>query len=417
MTALLALLLGMQGEPQIERIDRLAGDVNRPLLWAPLKVTVSCSNEFSGDLVAVSGFGFSVARRIVVKPGGRVEVLLPSLDPVEIRAGKTAVKMPRDFVRTDRLVIVDERLPYAAELSSTEKIHFQKISPEDLRATLPRGLLEAADLVLVKEPMGSALVAPAREEAEKAVSALMHPPASLELVDRGAWLTAPRAGWVPTKKSWTLFFATTYLFAAFLALGVVVKRFPRSGLACVGVVAVAGIAGYGVVFPRSPMWITGQALEVVTPVGEAVEHRVWFIQSTAELPSERIGFPVLVKPLFSSMAGAEDPFVIRVEEQGCDVEGLKLMAARPVCFGGSKSRAPSMRIPDGGPAPFGGAVVVRDGQPAGDNARSPEFEAWRRFVGEAGVFGSPAVVAKPSSISSSAADVLERPPIFIQRFR
>jgi hypothetical protein len=435
MIAALALLLALQGDPRIEKVERLVGNVNRPLLWTPLKVTLTSASDFSGDVVARSGFGFSVARGVKIKAGGSEVVLLPAIDPAEVAAGKSTYRMPRAFVRPDLIVLVDARLPYAGDLVTTEKILYQRIAPEDLEKTMSRGLLEAADLILVREPMGTGIVAATREEAEKAVAAAREHPPALEVVDRAIWPLAPQQSWVPTKKDWALYFVTVYAFAAFVALAVLAKRFPRFGLASVAGVAVLGIAGYWV-FPRSQMWIVGQAVEVVPPAGEAREHRLWFLQSALEVTAAEINFPRLVKPVFASMAGTDDSFTIRVGEKGCAVEGLRLLPGRPACFGGAEPGAASLRLTDRVTRPLNGAVLASGARmrfigdlPAGaavpadvgEGSVPPgtSFDAWKRFVGSDGLFG---IVGRDERAaahvkSSDLVDEHERPAIFIQRFK
>src|SRR6185295_9947182 len=258
-------------------------------------------------------------------------------------------------------VVVDSRLVYAEELASTDRIFYQRMDPRDLEETLGRGLLEAADLVLVKEPMNGGVVAATRQDAENAVAALGEPPPSVELVDRSAWTAAPRGGWVPAKRDWMLYFATVYAFAGFVSLAVIARRFPKFGLVAVAAVAVLGIGGYGL-FPRGQMWAVGQALEWVPPAGDAREHRFWFLQSATDLELAKVEFPRLVKPVFPSMAGAEEPFVIRVEGEGCSVEGLRLGPERPACFGGGKGKVPSMRVSGTLPQPLRDAVLIRGGK-------------------------------------------------------
>jgi hypothetical protein len=409
MTAVLALLLALQGDPQIEKVERLIGNVRRPLLWAPLKVTLTSASDFSGDVVATSRFGFSVARRVTLKAGGRDEVLLPALDAEEVQAGKTRFKLTGAPVNPDRIVLVDARLPYAGDLVSTNEVFIQRIAAEDLEKTLPRGLLEAADLVLLKDGPGT--VAPTRADAERAIAALKEHPPSLEAVDGPLWMNAPPSGWVPAKRTWTLFFATTYVFAAFVALVVLAKRFPKFGLACVGGVALLGIAGYWQ-FPRGQVWIVGQAATLLPPAGAAQEQRVWFLHSAVEVPAAKLDFPRLVKPIFAAMGGTDDPFTLRVDDRGCSVEGLKLLPGRPFCFGGVESVAASE--PSGSPAM---TVLVKDGEAEGNAARSDEFKAWRRFVGRDGRFSVAGGSDRPAARvkSSELADEHERPPIFIQK--
>lgn len=417
MIAAFLLVLALQSDPQIEKVERLAGDVNRPLLWTPLKITVTSAAGFEGDLSARSEFGFQTAKRIQLAPGGRATVILPALDPQEIAAGKTVQKISRDFVRPDRIVLVDTRLPYAAELVSTSQVLYQKISPEDLEATRSRGLLEAADLILTQGT---------REDAEKAVAALGEAPAVLEAVDRALWPLAPRGGWVPPKRDWALYFATVYAFSAFVALAVTARRFPKFGLACVGGVAVLGMAGYAALFPRHHLWVVSDRVEE-----DARTHRVWFVNAAADVETS-IAFPQLVKPIFPSSGGTDDPFTLRVDERGCRVEGLKLGPTRSACFGAT---APLGNKFD--PAPLSGAVLVRGGQARflgdlaagapiptsaeGENPvhRSPGYDAWSRFVGKDGLFGVLRHDATPSREleSPDLADERERSTSVILRLK
>ena len=429
MIAAWVLLLALQGDPVIEKVEPVVGAVRRPLLWTPLRVTLSSLSDFTGDLVARSGFGFSIARTVTIKAGGREVVLLPAIDPAEVRIGQRTVRPPEAALRPDRIVLVDARLPYAAELVSTDKIFYQKIPAEELTRLLPRGLLEAADIVLVQEPMSGGMVALTRESAEKAVTGVVERAPSLEAADRAIWPLAPQESWVPTKKNWALYFAAVYAFAAFVALTVVAKRFPRFGLVAVSGVAVLGIAGYAA-FPRSQMWIVSQAAEVVTPAGETREHRLWFVQSALEMTAGRIEFSRPVKPVFATTGGTDDPFTIRVDERGCSVEGLKLLPGRAACFGGEEGRPPAMR-PE-----LRSAVIVRNGRtrflgdlPAGAAvpADAPEggippgvqFDAWKRFVGSDGLFGLRSGEDRPAATVKSAdlADERDRPAVFIQRFK
>lgn len=435
MIAAWVVLLALQTDPVFEKVEPVVGNVRRPLLWTPLRVTLSSASDFTGDLVAKSGFGFSVARPITIKAGGREVVLLPAIDPAELRLGQRIFRPSDPVVRPDRIVLVDARLPYAAELVSTEKILYQKVPAEELGRLLPRGLLEAADLVLVPEPVSGGTVAATRDAAERAVAAIVDHPPSLEVADRAVWPLAPPENWVPTKKNWALYFATVYAFAAFVALTVVAKRFPRFGLAAVIGVAGLGIAGYAA-FPRSQMWIVGQSAEVAAPAGETREHRLWFVQSALEMTVTRIEFPRLVKPVFATTGGTDDPFTIRVDERGCSVEGLKLVPGRAACFGGEEGRPSRARAIEKVEQALRSAVVVRAGRTrflgdlqAGaavpvelaDGGIPPgfQFDAWKRFVGNDGLFGilpreeQPAATVK----SSDLADERDRPPVFIQRFK
>jgi hypothetical protein len=422
MIAALALVLALQSDPQIEKVERLAGDVNRPLLWAPLKVTVSSAAGFDGDLSAASDFNFRTTRHVTLAPGGRATVLLPAIDPKEVVAGKTVHKMSRDFLRPDRIVLVDTRLPYASELMSTPQTLYQKIAPEDLESTLPRGLLESADLILT-------LGGPAtREDAEKAAAAA-EAPAQVEAVDRALWPLAPREGWVPPKKDWALYFAVVYAFAGFVALAVLARRFPKFGLACVAGVAVLGAAGSAALFPRRQVWVVSERVDQTGVAGRR-EVRAWFVNSAADLETS-IQFPRLVKPIFPSSGGADDPFTIRVDDRGCRVEGLKLGPVRSACFGEAGPFAPGPAEPPrrllravavrGGRAHFLGDLAAGAGNletAQGENPvhRSPAFDAWGRFVGKDGVIGidagDPAVTR--DLVCPDLADERERPRTVIR---
>jgi hypothetical protein len=424
MIAALVVALALQADPQIEKVERLTGDVNRPLLWTPLKITLSSAAGFDGDLVVRSEFGFETAKKVQLAPGGRAAVLLPSIDPKEVVAGKSVRKVSRDFLHPDRIVLVDSRLPYAGELASTPQVLYQKISPEDLEAAGPRGLLEAADLILT----GTL----SKEDAEKAVAALGEPAAQMEAVDRALWPLAPVEGWVPTKKSWALFFAVLYAFAAFVALAVVARRFPKFGLACIAGVAVAGVVAAAALFPRQQMWAISDSLEDISAAPSRT-FRVWFLGSPVDLESS-VTFPMLVKPIFASPAGTDDPFMLRIDDRGCRVERLKLGPTHTACFG---TMVPLASIkPGGGVAvSVSGAVLVRDGRASflgnltegaeipktaeGGNPshRSPEYDAWNRFVGRNGLFGRrvDGGMATHDLASPDLADERERPRCILQR--
>jgi len=132
MIAAWALLLALQADPVIEKVEPIVGNVRRPMLWTPVRVTMSSASDFTGDVVAQSGFGFSVVRQVTIKAGGRDVVLLPAIDPLEIRVGQKSVRPPQNVLRPDLIVMVESTLPYAGELVSTEKILYQKISPEEI---------------------------------------------------------------------------------------------------------------------------------------------------------------------------------------------------------------------------------------------------------------------------------------------
>lgn len=412
MIAALLLALALQTDPVIEKVERVAGDVNRALLWTPLRVTLSSAAGYGGDVAARSEFGFATAKAVQIAPGGRTTILLAALDPKEVVAGKAVHKLARDFVRCDRVILVDARLPYAAELTSTPQTLYQKISGEDLQALRPRGLLEAADLILTREN------APTREDADKAVEALGDAPALLEAVDRLLWAQSPRGGWVPTKKTWTVFFAVVYSFSALVGLAVVARRFPKFGLLCVAGVAALGVGGYVLVFPRNDLWTVADRVE---DRRTQRTHHLWYLHAASELTT-RIEFPLLAKPIFTSSGGTDEPFILRPEGTGCRVEGLKLGPGRGACFGATELVSTARR-----PENMTGAVLVRNGKAGylgdlgaeaplpesvdGGNAglRSPAFEAWSRFVGKDGLFG---VVggggATKALVSTDLADERER---------
>jgi hypothetical protein len=274
-----------------------------------------------------------------------------------------------------------------------------------------------------------------KEDAENAVAALGETPAVLEAVDRALWPLAPREGWVPPKREWALFFAVLYAFAAFVALAVVARRFPKFGLACVAGVAVLGMGGSAALFPRQQVWVVSERVENIGLDGKR-ELRVWFVNAAADLETS-LQFPVLVKPIFATSGGTDDPFTLRVDERGCRVEGLKLGPSRSACFGMGEPFAPMAGSSIEAPKPLLGAVLVRDGRARflgdlpenapipetadGENPvhRSPGYDAWSRFVGKDGFFaiqGRSATVSR-DLICPDLADERERPRTFIRRLR
>ena len=432
MSVVLALLLALRSDPTIESVVRITGDANRPLQWTPLKVTLSSAAGYTGDVVVRSDFNFNVAKSVTLAPGGRATLILASMDPKDVVAGATTFKIPPPKVRVDHLVLYDERLKDLAELGAKPDILIVAISTEDLEATRSRGLLEAADLLLLKEAMGPGpgVVVANKEDADKAIAALGEAPATLEGVDRSMWTAAPREGWVPTKKVWTLYFAAVYALAAFVALAVVAKRFPKFGLACVAGVAVLGMVGYTALYPSQQVWVVGQSATVVEPGGALQDLRVWFVNSPLDL-STSLEFPRLVKPLFASTAGSNDPFTIRLGDRGCRIDDLKLGPAVSACFAGVEYPAAST---DTG-RPLVDAVAVRGGRtrflgdlPAGAALpatidgeallhRSPGYDAWERFVGKDGLFGQLGRDEAPARDLNfkDLADERERPRVLIRR--
>lgn len=425
MIAAFLLVLALQ-DPKIETIERVAGDVNRAVLWTPLKVTVSSAAGYTGDLKVQSNFGFAIARPLQLAAGGRATVIVPALDPKSVSAGATTVDVPRGTQRPDRIVLVDSRLPYASELTSTAQTLYQKITPEDLAATRSRGLLEAADLILLKESAGPGpgFVAPTREDADKAVAALGTPVAVIEAVDRALWPLAPQEGWVPAKKTRALFFATVYAFASFVALAVLARRFPKFALACVLGTALLGIGAYMLLFPLGHVFVVGQSVD-----DDGRELRLWFVGSALDLETS-IKFPRLVKPLFATSAGTESPFTLVVDEQGCRVDGLQVGPEKMSCFSATEYVAGGK-----GDVALYGAVRVQGGRakyvgdlaagaplpPVGDGEgpahRSPGYDAWSRFVGKDGVFGLVEQGDHPSTDLSSPdlADERQQPRARIRR--
>ncbi len=139
---------------------------------------------------------------------------------------------------------------------------------------------------------------------------------------------------------------------------------------------------------------------------------MWFVNAAAEIETS-VAFPMLVKPIFPSSGGTDDPFTLRVDEHGCRVEGLKLGPTRSACFGataplGNKFNPATLEHP------LSGAVLVRGGQARflgdlaagvpiptsaqGENPvhRSPGYDAWNRFVGKDALFGVLSQDATPS---------------------
>jgi len=264
---------------------------------------------------------------------------------------------------------------------------------------------------------------------------MSEPLPSLEAVDRAVGPLSPRESWVPTKKNSALFFTVLYAFAAFVALAVLAKRFPKFGLASAAGMTLLGLAGYGV-FPRGQLWIVSQPLEVATPNQEAREFRLWFLKSALELPVNRVEFPRLVKPVFATEGGTDDPFKIRVDDIGCSIERLRLHPGRTVCLGGEWGRTPGGGSSEKVDRALRSAVVVRSGRakllgelpkdapiPAdvGEGGIPPglQFDAWKRFVGRDGLFGILPGREEPfaSVKSTDLADERQRPLVLIQRFK
>ncbi len=444
--ALLAALL-LQAAPRIEGVDSLAGEIQRPLLWHPLVVTLSSAAGFRGDLVARSSFGFSFAREVVVAAGGRERVILPAIDPDEVSAGGARARLPQDFPAAELLVGVDARLPYAADLASTPGTRFRRIEPGDLKELLSMGLLEAFDALLLSDAAGLPLeayatagawaVVPSREEADEFVAGLRAGSPPIPAVTGTLWALAPAGGWMPARKTSTLFFATVYALAAFLALAVAARFRPTLAPAAVGIAALLSVAAYFLFFPRGRLWVVEDSCEVAGRGGGAAEWRVWFAGSGTALDT-RIEFPRLVKPVFPRMGGADEPFTIRVQGRGCVVEGLHLAAGGAACFAGAEDRASSMRAVPSLTAPLhqafvktggrtkslgdlpAGAAVPAEAGEGGEPPRDRRFSSLGfRFTAADCVFGWMDPEERPARDvrSPDLADARERPRFFVQRLK
>jgi hypothetical protein len=444
--AILSAVLLLQADPRLERVERLAGPVRRPLLWCPLAVTISSDAGFKGDVTAKSSFGFFVARRVELAPGGRRRLILPSIDPVEVAAGPSSVRVEAERSRAGFLAGVDARLPWSGEAAPSEKILFRKVEAEDLGELLEFGLMEAFDLLLLSDPAGLPLGAygttgkwvrgGTREEAVAAAEGLGDPPPRFGAVDvdpQRLWELAPRGGWVPAKRTHAVFFAVLYAFAGFVALVAAARRGPRAAAAAVAGTAAVFVVIFFLFFPRGQLWLVEHSCEVASGTGGAAEWRIWFAGSGTDVRSE-IVFPRLVKPVFPTSTGADEPFTVRVEGRGCRVESLRIPAGRAVCFVAGGDRPPSMRPGTVLDLPLYHAAVVRDGKhrdvgdlavgaslPAetpegGPPPKDPEFTALgSRFVGGDAVYGWLDAVDRPARDVTSPAlsDARVRPRFWV----
>lgn len=445
--ALLSAVFLLQTDPRLEKVERLAGPVHRPLLWCPLAVTVSSEAGFRGDVAARSSFGFSVARRVELAPGGRRRLILPSIDPVEVAAGAATVRVEAARSRAEILAGVDGRLPWSGDPAPSEKILFRKLETEDLRELLDFGLLEAFDLLILSDPAGLPLAgygatgkwvrAATREEGTAAAEGLLGPaPPRIGAVDadpQRLWELAPRGGWVPAKRTHAVFFSVLYVFAGFVALAAAARRGARSVAAAVGGTAVLFVGVYFLFFPRGQVWLVEHPCEVASGDEGAAEWRVWFAGSGTEVTTE-IVFPRLVKPVFPTSAGADEPFTVRLEGRGCRVENLRIPAGRSFCFAAGGDRAPSVRPGTVLERPLYRATVVRDGKhrglgdlvsgakwpeeiPEGGPApKDPEFAALgSRFLAGDGMYGWLDPVERPARDVTSPAlsDARVRPRLWV----
>lgn len=407
--ALLAALL-VQPDPRIESIERLVGHAYRPYLWAPLAVTVKSAAGFDGDLVAQSSLGLRFVRRIRVPANGSERVILPAIDPQKVAAGGTTVEVPRDLRGPDFLVLVDARLPYASSLVSDDRILYQRIEGADLDRLLGMGLLDACDLLLIREaaalPLGSVrawAAAPSRADAEKAVAERLKPGEAVLLVDLKLWALAPEGGWVPAKKDRAILFSVLYAFASFVSLALVARRRATWAATAVGVVAALGVLSFLLFFPRKHLWVSESSCEIVPVEGDAARVRLWFAGAAADL-APTIDFPRVVKPVYPKLGDAEEPLTIRIHERGSSAEGFKLAAGRRACFAATEGRAPTMRALGRAPRPLYRATLRSGGtdRSLGDLAAGSEIPAlppeerspleaeerpWLRFLEGDGLFG------------------------------
>ncbi len=419
------------------------GDANRPYLWAPIAVRLTSAAGFDGDLVAKSSLGFQYVRRVHVPPGGSERVILPAIDPRKVTAGGATADVPKAVRSPDAVVLVDARLPYASALASDERILYHAIDAADLEKLLSQGLLDACDILLVKEASGLSLgsarswaVAPSRTDAEKAVAGRPRAAEPVRLVDVELWTLAPEAGWVPAKKDRTILLSALYALAGFGALVFVGRRRARwAGATLVGL-SVLGITAFLLFFPRHHLWISESACEIVPAAeGEAMEVRLWFAGAAAGI-APVIQFPRVVKPVFPRLGDAEEPLTLRVDDRGCTAEGFTLPAGRRICFAAVEGRTPSMRALDRAPRPLFSASARRGGSlrylgdveaganiPAegreGPGPREEEARPWLRFLDGDGICGWLDRADRPAADvgSPDLADGRRRPVFFIQRPR
>lgn len=356
--ALLALSISQAaGDPRIEKVECLLGDAHRPGLFAPLRVTLSSLAGFTGDVVARSSYGYAYAREVRIAAGGTERVLLPAIDPVEVAAGTSAAPVRLSPLTGEQaLVAVDARLDYARDLISSVKVSFKALPAEDLRALFAAGLMEAFDLVLLRDreelplaayaSVGAWRQAPSRAEADAALAEVRTHRPAINAIDppwKRLWALAPADRWVPSKRTQAPIFAAMYGFATFVALLVVGPR--RARLAAPAVVGVAALfaAAFLVLFPRGRLWAVAHSCEVVVEPGRAAEWRAWFVGSGTAVETG-VEFRRLVKPVLEERDAGENAFVIRAKGGGWRVEGLKIAAGRAACFAGVEERAASAAV-------------------------------------------------------------------------
>ncbi|HEX7896324.1 MAG TPA: hypothetical protein VF950_00995 [Planctomycetota bacterium] len=337
---MIVLALALLAQVRVEKVERVAVDVPRPLSWAPLAITLRSVEGFKGDLKIRSRFGFTVVKRVDVPRDGFVRELVPALDPDSVEIGGASVTVPRPGGRADLAVAVDARLPYADQLVSGPRVRYSKVAHGDLRKLLEDGMMDGVDLLLLSDAAGldvgaaaAWVVAPALADAERAVAAARRAP-QVEAVDGPIWELAPEGGWVPAKRSTGVLFAAAYAFGAFALLAIGARRGPRTFCAAAAVAVLAGAGAYAGLFPRGQVWVEEIAVDVA-----GTERRIWFVG--AATPAETaVSFPRLAKPVFRDASGAERPFALRVEGRGCAVEALALGPGARACFA-SMAAAPA----------------------------------------------------------------------------
>lgn len=412
------LLVLLQSDPAVEKVERLSGDVRRPLLWTALKVTVSSAAGFDGRVEAWSSFNVRTAVAVKLAPGGRQTLLLPALDPEAVTAGKSRQELPKPGVRAERIVLVDDSLPYAGELASTEKAHVKRVSAGDLQGLQASGLsqLEAVDAVLVG-PWMTRVEAPFRrastlEEARGIVDEPVVEAFRIPAVEALLWTRMPDAGWIESKRTGLVYLALLY---AALALGLFAAwgRLRRGARlpAALGLPLLL-LGGSFLLVPGGNLSVTGQAVTAHSGT-ELWNARLWYLGAALE-GEQVLDFPRLVKPVFPTTAGAEAPFVLLIQEGRTRVEGLILGPRRRAAFAG---------VEWGGAAPPAGRfgiVSFRGGvaEPA-DLAQDADVQVWSRWLGPEGVFAfvQDREVSGTDVRASGLAEGRERRPILLKRER
>lgn len=412
----LLLFALLQADPSIEKIERLSGDVQRPLLWTALKVTVSSAAGFDGRVEAWSSFNVRTAVAVKLAPGGRQTLLLPALDPEAVTAGKSRQEVPRAAVRADRIVLVDDSLPFAAELASTEKAHVKRISVADLQGIQASGLsqLEAVDAVLVG-PWMTRLEAPFRrastlEEARGILDEPLVEAFRIPAVEASLWTRMPDAGWVESKRMGLVYLALVY---AALALGLFAAwgRLPRRARFPAAVaLPLLLLGGSFVLVPGGNLSVTGQGVTMESGK-EYWNARLWYLGAALE-GEQVLDFPRLVKPVFPTAAGAEASFVLLIQDGRTRVEGLMLGPRRRAAFAGVERGGAVPPAGRFGVVSFHGGVA----DPA-DQAQDPDVQVWSRWLDLHGGFAflRDREVSGTDVRAPGLAEGRERRPILLER--